>query len=77
MHEITNMPGRVLNLSFSKKKFHRMKNYAYFNIIIVDFIRIVIVLYKYNTFDFTYSPPKYDFSHILPTCSLFGGISEV
>jgi hypothetical protein len=32
-----------------------MKNYAYkFNIIIVDFIRIVIVFFKYNTFYFTF-----------------------
>ncbi len=34
-----------------------MKNYAEFNIIIVDFIRIVIVFFKYNTFYFTYPPP--------------------
>ena len=48
-----------------------MKNYAQFNIIIVDFIRIVIIFIKYNTFYFTYPPQKHDFSHILPSCLLF------
>jgi hypothetical protein len=48
-----------------------MKNYAQFNIIIVDFIRIVIIFIKYNTFYFTYPPRKHDFSHILPSCLLF------
>jgi hypothetical protein len=44
-----------------------VKNYAQFNIIIVDFIRIVIIFIKYNTFYFTYR----DFSQILPSCLLF------
>ena len=48
-----------------------MKNYAQFNIIIVDFIRIVIIFIKYNTFYFTYPARKHDFSHILPSCLLF------
>ena len=37
----------------------------------MDFIRIVIVFFKYNTFYFTYPPRKQDFSHILPSCLLF------
>ena len=48
-----------------------MKNFAQFNIMIVDFIRIVIIFIKYNTFYFTYPPRKHDFSHILPSCLLF------
>ncbi len=51
-----------------------MKNYAEFNIIIVDFIRIVIVFFKYNTFYFTYPPPpprQHDISHFLLSCLLF------
>ena len=43
----------------------------FFNIIIVDFIRIVIVFFKYNTFYFTHPPRKHDFSYILPSCLLF------
>ena len=43
----------------------------FFNIIIVDFIRIVIVFFKYNTFYFTHPPRKHDFSNILPSCLLF------
>ena len=56
---------------FPKQNYHGMKNYAQFNIIIVDFISIVIVFFKYNTFYFTYPPRKHDFSHILPSCLLF------
>jgi hypothetical protein len=56
---------------FPKQNYHGMKNYAQFNIIIVDFISIVIILIKYNTFYFTYPPRKHDFSHILPSCLLF------
>ena len=37
----------------------------------MDFIRIVIIFIKYNTFYFTYPPRKHDFSHILPSCLLF------
>ena len=48
-----------------------VKNNAQFNIIIVDFIRIVIIFIKYNTFYFTNPPRKHDFSHILPSCLLF------
>jgi hypothetical protein len=48
-----------------------VKNYAQFNIIIVDFTRIVNIFIKYNTFYFTYHPRKHDFSHILPSCLLF------
>ena len=62
MHKITNMPG---------KNYHGVKNYAQFNTIIVDFIRIVIIFIKYNTFYFTYPPRKHDLSHILPSCLLF------
>jgi hypothetical protein len=48
-----------------------VKNYAQFNIIIVNFIRIVIIFIKNNTFYFTYPPRKHDFRHILPYCFLF------
>jgi hypothetical protein len=48
-----------------------VKNYAKFNINIVDIIRIVIVFFKYNTFYFTYPQRKHDFSHILWSCLLF------
>ena len=41
-----------------------------FNIIIVVFIRIVIVFFKYNTFYFTHPPRKHDF-HIFASCLLF------
>jgi hypothetical protein len=37
----------------------------------VNFIRIVIVFFKYNTFYFTHPPRKHDFSYILPSCLLF------
>ena len=37
----------------------------------MDFIRIVTVFFKYNTFYFTHPPRKHDFSHILPSCLLF------
>ena len=71
MHKITNMPGRNYIFLFPKKNYHGVKNYALFNINIVDFMRIVIVFFKYNTFYFTYPPRKHDFSHILPSCLLF------
>ena len=71
MHKITNMPGRNYIFLFPKKNYHGVKNNAQFNIIIVDFIRIVIIFIKYNTFYFSYPPRKHDFSHILPSCLLF------
>ena len=37
----------------------------------MDFIRIVIVFFKYNKFYFTYPPRKHDFSQILPYCLLY------
>ena len=37
----------------------------------MDYIRIVIVFFKYNTLYFTHPPRKHDFSHILPSCLLF------
>ena len=40
------------------------------------FIRIDIVLFKYNALYFTYPPPKHDFSHILPSCSRFTAESQ-
>jgi hypothetical protein len=71
MHKKTNMPGRNSIFLFPKKYYPGMKNYAQFNIIIGDFIRIVIFFFKYNTFYFTYPPRKHDFNHILPSCLLF------
>ena len=49
-----------------------MENYAKFNTIIVDFIRINIVLLKYNALYFTSPPPKKnDFNHIYCFVLLF------
>ena len=61
---------------FPEKNSARMSNYAYFNTNIVNFIRIDIVLFKYNALYFTYLPPKHDFSHIFPSCLLFTAESQ-